>query len=90
MGCLLNPTNVFWKDLMPYSPKLIMNSYQGLVPFRQKQILMSTSHKKLEKQNNVDFLIQLIYAWLHLANNNFPAHVDKNNYLPTHIFKLTH
>ena len=30
----------------------------------------STSHKNLQKQNNEDFFIQLIYAWLHLTNNN--------------------
>ena len=32
----------------------------------------STSHKDLQKQNNEDFLIQLLYAWLHLTNNNIP------------------
>ena len=30
------------------------------------------SHKNLQKQNNEDFSIQLLYAWLHLTNNNFP------------------
>ena len=32
----------------------------------------STSHENLQKQNNEDFFIQLLYAWLHIANNNFP------------------
>ena len=30
----------------------------------------STSHENLQKQNNEDFFIQLLYAWLHLTNNN--------------------
>ena len=38
---LLNPTNALWKDLMLYRLKLILNSNQGLVFFRQKQILRS-------------------------------------------------
>ena len=32
----------------------------------------SISHKKLQKQNNEDFSIQLLYAWLILTNSNFP------------------
>ena len=32
----------------------------------------STSHKNSQKQNNEYFFIQLLYAWLHLTNNNFP------------------
>ena len=31
----------------------------------------STSHTNLQKQNNKDFLIQLLYALVHLSNNNF-------------------
>ena len=34
---------------------------------------MSTSPKNLQKQKNEDFFIQLLFAWLHLVNNNFPA-----------------
>ena len=36
---LLNPTNAFWKDLKLYWLNLILNSNQGLVLFRQTQIL---------------------------------------------------
>ena len=32
----------------------------------------SASHKNLQKQNNEDFFIPLLYAWLHLTNNNIP------------------
>ena len=32
----------------------------------------SNSHKNLQKQNNEGFFKQLLYAWTHLANNNFP------------------
>ena len=31
----------------------------------------STSHTNLQKQNNEDFFIQLLYAWLHLNSSNF-------------------
>ena len=31
-----------------------------------------TSHKNLQKQNKEDFFFELLYAWLHLINNNFP------------------
>ena len=39
--------------------------------FQLKHSYRSTSHKKLQKQNNEDSFIQLLYAWLHLTNNNF-------------------
>ena len=72
---LLNLTNVLWKDLMLHQLKLILNSVQGLPLFRQKQVLRSTSHKNLQKQNNQDFFIQILCAGLHLTNYNFPAHM---------------
>ena len=31
----------------------------------------SASHKNLQKQNNEDFFIQLLYAWSHVPNNHF-------------------
>ena len=53
--------------------KLILNSDQDLAFFLTKtDSYRSISHKKLQKQNNEDFSIQLLYAWLHLTNNNFP------------------
>ena len=72
---LLNPTNSLWKDLMLYwlNIDLILNSNQGLALFRQKQILRYNWHKNLQKQNNGDFFIQLLNAWLHFTNNKFPA-----------------
>ena len=70
---LLNSTNVLWKDLMLYRLKLILNSDQGRTLFRQKWILRSTSHINLQKQNNEDFFIQLLYVWLHLTNKKFFA-----------------
>ena len=44
--------------------KLILNSDQDLALSRQKQILtgLLTSDKNLQKQNNGDFFIQLLYA----------------------------
>ena len=65
---------------MLYWLKLILNSNQdidlALDSYR------STSHKKLQKQNNEDFFIQLIYAWLHLTDNNIPAPYLYKKFLP--------
>ena len=43
-----NPTNA----LLLYQLNLILNYNQGLALYRQKQMLRSTSHKDLQKQNN--------------------------------------
>ena len=58
---------LFWLELN-------LNSDQDLDLSQQKQILrgLSTSHKNLQKQDNEDFFIQLLYAWLDLTNNNIP------------------
>ena len=70
---LLNPTNALWKDLMLHWLKLILNSDQDLAFFLTKtDSYRSISHKKLQKQNNEDFSIQLLYAWLNVTDNNFP------------------
>ena len=50
--------------------KLILNSDQDLLD--KTDFYNSTSHKNLQKQNNEDFSIQLLYAWPILTNNNFP------------------
>ena len=56
---LLNPINALWKNLMLYHKlNLTLNYDQGLALFRQKQILMSTTHKHLQQQSNEDFFIQ--------------------------------
>ena len=52
----INPE--FWSRPIPFSTKT--DSYR------------SSSHKNLQKQNNEDFFIQLLYAWLHLTNNSGP------------------
>ena len=57
--CILTEINAeFWSRPSPFLTKT--DSYS------------STSHKSLQKQNNEDFFIQLLYAWLHLTNNNIP------------------
>ena len=48
--------------------------------FQQKQILRSNRRKNLQKQNNEDFFIQMLNAWLHFRNNNFP--------IPTHVEEI--
>ena len=68
--------------------KLILNSDQGLALFRQKQILTGLLVTKIYKKSE-DFFIQLLYAWLHLTNNNLPAfNIYRRNSWPTNIFKL--
>ena len=55
--------------------KLIMNSDQGLALFREKQILTGLLVTKIYKKGE-HYFIQLLYAWLHLTNNNFPAFIS--------------
>ena len=75
---LLNPTHAFWKDLMLYWLNLILNSNQGLVLFRQTQILRSTRHKNLQKQSNEDFLYScLILAYISPTTNLLSPRVKK-------------
>ena len=66
---------------MLYWLKLILNSDEDLVFFRQKQIFGYTSHKNVQKQNNEGFFIQLLYAWLYLTNNSFlaPMSIEKGS-----------
>ena len=72
---LLNPTNAPRKNLMLYQLNLILNYNQGLWRFLDKQILRLISNvvtSILQKQNDEDFFIQLLNAWLHFTNN-FPG-----------------
>ena len=50
---------------------LILNSDQGLALFRQKQILTGLLVSQIYKKSEY-FFTELLYAWLHLTNNNFP------------------
>ena len=70
---LLHPTNALWKDLMLLRLNSILNSNYGLALFRQNQILRPLSHRNFQKYNNEDFFIQLLNAWLHFTNNDFPT-----------------
>ena len=89
---LPNPTNALWKNLMLYWLKLITNSDQDLALSWQKRFLQVYQSQKLQKQNNEDFFIQLLYPWLHRTNNNIPPSylVQRRNSCPTHIFKSRH
>ena len=100
---LLNLTDALWKDLMLYQLKFILNSDQSLALFRQKQIFRTTGHKNLQKQNNENFFIQLLNAWLHLTNKfclppekvwkkyrKTKENIYRKNSWPTHILKPTH
>ena len=75
---------------MLYRLKLILNSYQGLAIFRQKQILKSTSPKNLQKQNNEEFFIQLLYARLRLTTNKFSLPMSIEDILDQLMFLNQH
>ena len=66
---LLNPTNALWKDLILYRLNSVLNSNQGLPLFKQKQIVRSNRLQNFRKQNNEDFFIQLLIAWVHFINS---------------------
>ena len=72
---------------MPYQMYLILNHIQYLALSKQNQILTYGGPKYLQKQNNEDFFVHLLNAWLHHTNNNFP-HVCKklltNTYFQIH------
>ena len=55
--------------------KLILHSDEGLALFRQKQILAGLLVTNIYKKSE-DFFIQLLYAWLHLTNNNFSTFIS--------------
>ena len=63
---------LYWLNSIP-------NSNQGLVLLIQTQILRSTRHRNLRKQNNEDFFIPLLNPWLHFINNKFtiPTHIEE-------------
>ena len=69
---LFIPTNALWKGIRLYRLNYTLNSNQELALFRLNQILQFTRRKKLQKQNNADFFIQL-NTWLHFISNNFPT-----------------
>ena len=50
------------------------NGANSTDPFNFKTKI-TTNHKNLQKQNNKDLFIQLLYAWLHLTNNIPPPYV---------------
>ena len=69
---------------------LIRNFNQDLAIFRQKEILRSNKHKYLQKQNNENFFIQLLSAWLHFTNNNFHIPTSVGQILDQPIFLDPH
>ena len=69
--------------------KLILNSDQGLALFKQTQILTGLLVTK-NLQKSEDFFIQLLNAWLHLTNNNFPAFISIEKILDQPIFLNSH
>ena len=75
---------------MLYRLNLIPNYYQGLASFLGKnKSLDLIDIKKMQKQNNEVFFIQLVNAELNFTNFSTPTSMEKNS-LPTNIFKPTH
>ena len=68
----------------------MLNYIQGLAIFRQKQIFRSNRHKNLRKQSNENFFIQLLNAWLHFTNNNFPTPTSIEEIFNKAIYFQTH
>ena len=65
-----------WKDLILYRLNLILNSNQGLALLRQTQILRSTRHKKLQKQNNEIFSYSCLkLGYISPTTNALPPHI---------------
>ena len=63
--------------------------WSSLALFRQKQILAGLLVTK-NLQKSEDFFIQLLYAWLHLTNSNFPAFISIEETLDQPIFLNPH
>ena len=75
---------------MLYRLNLILNSNYGLALFRQNQILRPITHRNLHKYNNEDFFIQLLNAWLHFTNNDFPTPTSIEEILDQPLFLNPH
>ena len=75
---------------MLYQLNLILNSNHGLALFRQNQILRPIVHRNLQKYNNEDFFIQLLNAWLHFTNNDFPTPTSIEEILDQPLFLNPH
>ena len=88
---LLDPTNALWKYLMLHLLKLISNSDQGLVLFRQKQSL--TGLLVIKNYKNRTMKISLfnysILGYISPIGTCFP-YTYRRNYCRTHTFKPTH
>ena len=75
---------------MLYRLNLNLKSNQGLALFRQNQILRSTRHSNLQNNNNEDFFIQMLNAWLHFTNNTFPPPTSTEQILDQPLFLNAH
>ena len=75
---------------MLYRLNLILKSNPGLALSRQKQILRSKRNKNLQKQSNEDLFIQILNAWLHFANSDFPTPTSIEEVLDQPTFLKSH
>ena len=87
---LFSSHDALWKDLMLYRLNLNLKSNQSLALFRQNQILRSTRHSNLQKNNNENFFIQMLNASLNFTNNTFPSPTSIEEILDQPLFLNPH
>ena len=75
---------------MLYRLNLNLKSNQGLALFRQNQVLRYTRHSNLQNNDNEDFFIQLLNAWLHFTNNTLPPPISIEEILDQPLFLNLH
>ena len=75
ISCCIEINSEFWSRPSPFKTKTDPYRYTG--------------HKNLQKKNE-DLFIQLLYAWLHLTNNNFSAFISIEQILDQPMFLNTH
>ena len=75
---------------MLYRLNLLLNSKYGLALFKQNHIFRPITHINLQKNNNKYFFNQLLNAWLHFSNNDFPAPTSIEEILDQPLFLNAH
>ena len=75
ISCCIEIDSEFWLRPSPF--------------YRHKQFFTSPLVSNIYKTSE-DFFIQLLYAWLSLTNNNFPAFISAEEILDQPIFLNPH
>ena len=75
ISCCIEIDSEFWSRPSPF--------------YRHKQFFTSPLVSNIYKKSE-DFFIQLLYAWLSLTNNNFPAFISIEEILDQPVFLNPH